>query len=334
MAWDGFVTPFQEFYSLIVNDPNGQWSLLVEYGIGVPQKNKHLGRAILSATMWEEGKEPLTIINDFDLTRHDIVHTDQFIAIGSASFLSLAEANGHVRDKNATIRWEIAFEDPVISSRIYPSLLFYQLNRSQINVFSPRLLSHATGVVYADHKKHAFKNIRLQQSHHYTKNILAKWSYASCISFHEDNEAFFEALRIVKTIGKMQLPMHFFRLKIGDHVFEANGLTKSMTNSSDFDGHVWRFQFTKSHHRFEGQLVLQPAKTVEKSFLVPGMPQQIMQQSTQARLVIKISERHKGSWQFVKELTSDHAFVQIATDNDQTGQNHGKTQKEEKQIAL
>jgi len=308
LVWDGHTYPFHEAYYLIINDPKTTWSLWIRYTLcnvsPTKSSNSHHNVASLWATYIDKQGTKIAVKNNFELSKHDIVHTDQFISIGG-SFLSLAESVGSVQKGKDCIKWEINFEDPVTSLRIFPNSLFYHLSRPKTKFVQPRLVSHATGQFYVNHRRKEVNRCRVHQAHSYGTGLSHGWAWANCIHFKEDSQAYFEALSLKTGFGKrLRKSLNLFCLCMDGKKYYANTLTKMFFNKSKYDFDSWHMEFTKSGFKFVCVVRRDPRLTAGLLLDGPNGEKKYSYLSMLASIEIKVYKYHKGSWQYYKTLSS------------------------------
>lgn len=308
LAWDGLRQPFVEVYYLILNDTNGKWALKLSYEFHLPSERFEGGMATLRAIYSSVDGEQIVLSQDFDMGVHDVIHADKFIQIENST-LSLADCYGGVQNGKQSIKWEIGFEDPVLSSRFYPYQFFYEDNMPpDMKFVLPRQFGFATGSLYINHKKVELFRSRVHQGHYYGPRLQPGWAFLSCLSFKEDSESFLHALSSTHQFGKRWIrPFHLFSLMMEGEMFTVNSLAKAFVlNRSYHDDKIWNFHFQKRGFRFEGCLWRDSSHIVKTECLGPEDEIYDVQTSQLANLDIKVFKRKRGSWYDYKRLTSQN----------------------------
>lgn len=320
LVWDGHSHPFYEAYYLIISHPKNPWALWLRYTLthAAPHKyetkNENENVACLCAIYMEKSGRQVALKNTYELSKHDIVHTDQFIAIGG-SCLSLAEATGSVQNGKDCIKWELSFEDPVQSLRIYPGGLFYHLGQPSTKFVQPRLVSAARGTFYVNHEKKELRPGRVHQGHLWGRTLSKRWAWANCLHFKEDSEAWFQALSIETGVGPVSRSLNFFCLSMEGKKFNANSALKMLLNKSDYDDFHWHLRFTKSHFRFDCHIEREARLTAGIALSGPGGEKRYSYLSPFARMEIKVYKNIRGRWQYYKTLSAENGatFETVAT---------------------
>ena len=312
LAWDGRGQPFYELYPLQVNDTNGEWALWLSYGFTLPSLDHPGGLAVLTANYLEKGAEKICLRHEVDLITNDVVHADQFIQIGDAN-LSLADANGEITSpvkksgtltgKN-TIKWELTFEDPVMSSRLYPHRILYKSGYPAMKFLTPRLFGFVTGTVFVNHKKIKLFRDRVMQGHFYGSGQPTDLASASCCHFREDTTAYFEGLSMDWPIGKFKKLVSFFTIHLEGEDYSANSLLKALwQNKSEHDFDSWKASFESKGFRFDVTIRRDPNLTIPLKNVTPQATVHFYE-SPLADLDIKVFRRRRGIWQEDRLLTA------------------------------
>lgn len=306
LAWDGIKQPFYEVYYLKINDAAGKWGLWLRYSFTTPAPGSSNGIASLWAIYTEKGGEKIAIKQDYDMGTHDVVHADQFIQIDQSN-LSLADCTGGVKSAKDVIKWELTFEDPVVSSRLYPHALFYETSFPPSKMVSPRLLGFVTGTIYVNHKKIKLFRDRVHQGHVFGTAFAPSWTWANCVDFREDTEAYFEGLSANVPLGRGKLtrPLSLFAVGMAGERFAANSLIKmAWQNKSDADFTTWNATFEKSGYRFECLIRRRPEDMLGLTYDGPNAEKLFCYASLISDIEIKVLKRRRGAWQDYKLLTA------------------------------
>jgi hypothetical protein len=306
LVWDGIKQPFYEVYYLKINDADGQWGLWLRYSFTTPALGSPNGIASLWAIYTEKGGEKIVIRQDYDMGKHDVVHADQFIQIDNSN-LSLADCVGSINNDQDSIKWELIFEDPVVSSRLYPHAFLYESSFPPSKIVSPRLLGFVTGTIYVNHKKIKLFRNRVHQGHVFGTAFAPSWTWANCIDFREDTEAYFEGLsaRVPLARGKLTRPFSLFSVGMEGERFAANSLIKmAWLNKSDTDFTTWSAAFEKSGYRFECLIHRRPEDVLGLTYDGPNAEKLFCYASLLSDIEIKVFKRRRGSWQDYKLLTA------------------------------
>lgn len=306
LVWDGNRRPFYESYYLKINDSNAKWSLWLRYTFAVPVPGHAAGLASLWAVYMDEGGSKVALKQDYDMAVYDVVHADEFIRIGDSS-LSLAGASGGIVTGKDTVKWELDFEDPVQSLRLYPNPLFYETPFPAAKFMTPRLSGFVTGTIFVNHKKITLKRERVHQGHVFGTTPARHWAWANCIDFREDSSAYFEALSGRLAVGRKKIlrPCHLFCVGMDGKRFLANSIIKMLwQNRSHYDFDGWHCEFEKSGYRFECSVRRDPARTAGLLYAGPAEEIRHAYVTMMADAEIKVYKRRRGVWQDYKLLTS------------------------------
>ncbi|OVE81008.1 hypothetical protein BVY03_04950 [bacterium K02(2017)] len=312
LIWDGQLSPFYESYDIVLHNFNQSWSLWLRYALCHQASNKKINQAKLMASFSKEGQPVESLSQSFELEKLEIMHTDRFISINGAS-LSLSESMGEVKIPNQNIKWEIYFEDPVVSLRVLPKLFLYHLNLPPAKFVQPRIKTFCSGQVFINHKKYEFKKLPVYQSHTYGNKFPAQWYRANCINFNEDENAIFEGLsQLIKFKNKELCWLKYFCLQMEGKRYYANSLIKMFTNKSNASPDKWEFEFKKGGYKFMGVIYRQKASTIN---IDPAYSTSTHQYTAfKSSIEINVYKKIKGNWTHYKTLSSkDNCCFEWAT---------------------
>lgn len=310
LVWDGRQHPFFETYTLVLNHPQKNWSLWVKYLINNPDASSKNGRASVCAGFLDENGQKLSLKEDYELIKHDIVHANQFISIRDSS-LSLADAMGCVQQKQNCIKWELGFEDPVISNRPYPNSWFYRLAIPRTKFVTPRLKSHVSGQIYVNNQKKELSHLKVHQNHHFGEGLTQNWAKVHCIHFKDNPEAYFEALTIVPSVKNRHLrPLHFVRLNFQGESYQTNYLMKMILNQGKVSNDRLEIDFKSKGLRFECSVKRLKHKTFGCQHKAPNKNFYYTYLCPKSEIDIKIFKPNKGKDELIKHLSSSDAVFE------------------------
>lgn len=304
LVWDGVKRPFHEVYHVQINDTNGRWGFSAELALNHPEDFSDPGTSSVTACFQERGLEAVQLRQDYDLSTHDVVHADEFIHIDKSS-LSLAECTGGVTVEKQTIKWELVFEDPVLSFRPCPWNFIFPPRMVPARVFVPRVIGFVSGNIYVDHRKFSFTRARVSQSHHHGSRLPDQLTRVSCLSFVEDPEAFFEGQTCVLRTQKRRFgPLTLGCMGLEGKLYPFNSLWRVLTvNRSTTNEVAWNARYRHSGYEFLCR--------------VQGLEEPVMRQSRGptgetgrirrfllADAEIEVRRKHRGRWQDYKLLTA------------------------------
>ncbi len=329
MIWDGITRPFFEAYYLKIVDPDTKWSLFVRYSFSTSTAHNQSDKASLWAIYISNGGQKTVLKESFDLQKHEIVHTNQFISIGN-SFLSLAEAVGSVHKNKECIKWELVFEDPVISARLLPYTPLYHLKLLKTKVIQPRMLGFVSGDIYINGKKFNVGRTRAHQGHLYGNSYFHHWAWVNCIDFKEDSEAYFEALSLkvpllkvpllkVPLLKKRALTLNFFTICMDGKKYFANSLMKALFfNKSRYNNKSWEAEFACRGYKFVCQTKRDPLFTAGLRYEGPNAAVAYCYHSPLATIEITVYKRKRGQWQYYKTLSAQKkcSFETVSSQKD------------------
>lgn len=295
-VWDGKERPFFENYFLKICDPFSEWSLCLYFFIDCPPDSIHPGISLVFAGYVTAQGEKVLVQNDYDLSLHDVVHADPFLRI-QENILTLADCTGCVRQEKNMIKWDLRFEDPVLSARPIPKI-FQKF--SKIRFFLPRFLCFVSGDIYVNHKKHSLNRVRATQGHMAGSRVPSSFSLIHCIDFPDDPLAYFEALCWPTPLKEAR----FFRVGMEGREFRAESLDQVFwKNRFSRESDRWQWQFFSGGFRFDGKIT-SPSR-FQFEFAFPGGTKPLKSQNTMmADLEIEVFKKHRGRWQEYKQLKS------------------------------
>jgi hypothetical protein len=279
--------------------------LWLRYDFAVPTKLHGGGTASLEAVYVDRDGTKIALKKDFDMGVYEVMHAEDFIRIGDAGF-SLAGCSGEIVGDKDTLRWELGFEDPVVSLRLYPYSFLYSGSFPRTKYCAPRLLGFVTGTVFVNHRKITLFRSRVHQGHIYGTALAHTWAWANCTEFREDSEAYFEALTArVPVGGKPLRPLSLFCIGMEGRQFCSNSILKMFwwnKSHPDFDG--WRGEFEKGGFRFEFSIKRDSNETVGVAYHGPNGETRYCYNNLMADIEIKVKKRRRGFWQDYKFMTA------------------------------
>lgn len=296
LAWTTHKKPFYETYYIKINHPQGEWALWFKYSL-YTLPDKPVGVAEILAIFTDKAGKKICVKEIFNLEEYDIVHSHQLIAVGN-SWLSLAEAIGSARENKKSIHWELRFEDPVICARLFPRESLYTLPFLKTKFVQPRMLGFVSGNVYINGFKLELHRFRVHQGHAYGPAPITNISWANCIDFNEDSEAFFEALS-TKTNLWPKLPLNLVLIGMENNIFHTHSAKNMLWGCRSYpNGDSWEFCFSESGYKFDGIITREDLHTtmIDKNHT----------HSTMANVSIKVHKNERGKWKYHKSLTAQH----------------------------
>lgn len=303
LVWDGVKRPFFEFYHVHLNDTNGRWALFLEFAINSPANPREPGCSSLSASYVDQNGERLLLRRDYELATHDVVHADEFIRIDNNS-LSLAECVGGLQEGKRLIKWELSFEDPILSFRPYSRLWINRLPLVPSKIFLPRLVGFVSGNIFVDHHKFTLQRARVSQAHVYGRSLVENWSRATCLNFQEDSEAFFEAQSCqIRFRNRLLKPLSLFYVGMEGQIFRADSLWRmACFNQSELHENQWRASFQKGGYRFDCRIT-RSTETPRREFLGPSGAACGIVDGLLADVEVHVSRKQRGLWRGHKMLS-------------------------------
>jgi len=301
LVWQSGLNPFYEVYYLKLNGPD--WSFWARYTLSTSLPAHPGGAASVWAIFTDANGTKRAAKNTFDLSVHDVHHTEHFIQIGP-SYLSLAEAIGQVEDAATPFKWDLAFEDPVTSLRLYPNALYYWLPFPRTKFTEPRLSTFVTGTLYVGDKKFSVQRAKCHQAHLWGEAYANDWSWANCIDFPDDESAFFEGLSARVPLGNsLSPPMSLFCVGFDEQIFRATSLCKSLwRNGSKVSGDEWQIRFISGLHRFDVQISRDPKLTAGVRYDGPNGEVRFCHNNGLANIEMIVSKLGLKGWREIAKL--------------------------------
>ena len=305
LVWDPSKHPFYEAYLINIIHPKAKWSLMLRYTLTVSTTTSFPKTASLWGVFIDEGGGKTVVKENFDMDKHDVVHTNRFISIGG-SYFSLAEVVGSVNAKKTCLKWEFVFEDPVISLRPFASDLPGEYRLKKINFLVPRLVGFASGACFIDGYKKELSRSRIYQNHFYGSSFLHNWSWVNCVNFKEDSEAYLEAYSIKIPFWKNKhLTLKYYYLCMDGKKFFSQSLFKALfCNKMLAESLRWSGSFKKKGYKFIINIKRSPSLTAGIPYEAPNKAPAFCYHSSLANIEIKAYKRHKRTWQYYKTLSA------------------------------
>lgn len=305
LMWNGKTKPFYEVYYIKWGDAQGKWSLWLRYTLSTSAPNRPDGVASVWAIFVDKEGHKTALKNHYDLLSHDIMHADTFIQIDK-SYLSIAEAVGEIKTDKKFIQWNIQFEDPILSRRLYPYAWMYRAPFPKTKFVEPRFWGFASGTIIINEKKITVQRQRIHQAHLYGTELSPSWTWAHCIDFQEDSEAYFEGLAASLKIGSRQTrPLHLFLIGFEGKEFAANSFFDVFwQNRSTLGFESWQVEFKKHGYKFDVTITREPRLISGLRYDGPRGEIRYCYNSMMADIVIQAQRRKNGPWYHYKTLTS------------------------------
>jgi len=269
IRWDGKKNPFYEIYYLKLVDPVQGWSFWARYTLLIPKGAGDQGQASLWAIFTQQNAEPncIALKKNFPLTKLDPFHSQHFIQLHD-NFLSLGGAHGAMEDSDHHIQWNFQFEDPSVSSCLYPYNFLYSFPIPKTKFLEPRLTTKMSGRLVIDGRLFKVEKHPGHQAHIWGTEYAKRWAWANCTGFKEDETAVFEGLTAEIAVGPIGTPPMslFYFIFEGKH-YRANGLRCWFSNKSDYNLGEWRLSAQCLGLKFEGVIKRDFATVVGVEYL-------------------------------------------------------------------
>jgi hypothetical protein len=157
------------------------------------------------------------------------------------------------------------------------------------------MLGFVSGNIYINGFKLELRRFRIHQGHVFGPKPLKNTSWANCIDFDEDSEAFFEMLSTKSDLCKF--PLHLILIGMDGQIFHTQTIKNMLWGCrSHRNDHSWEFGFSQSGYKFDGIITRDPELT---NRLSPSH-----YHSTMAHASIKVHKKDKGRWKYYKSLTA------------------------------
>ncbi|EKD51727.1 MAG: hypothetical protein ACD_62C00189G0002 [uncultured bacterium] len=305
LVWDGTKRPFFESYYLNATSQDAKWGTLLRYTLSTSTAKQVGDTATVLCLFVDSQGNKVVAKESFDLLKHDIVHSDRFISLGS-SYLSISEMAGSAQDKKVCIKWDITFEDPVISSRLTSPGILYHRWFANTKFLQPRALGYGSGTLYVDGHKKELKRARLHQGHLYGTAYTQNWIQGNCESFQEDSEAFFNAVSFKRLyLKKFSRTLTLCAIGMEGKKFVATSPVQALfCNKTSYADNTWTLQFTCRGYRFICRLKRRPELTAGVRHSGINGSQAYFYHCPLADVEIKVYKKNRGAWLFYKTLSA------------------------------
>lgn len=317
LQWTGREKPFHEIYFLKLSDPNRGFSLWVRYTVTIPVGLKKPPSATLWGFFHQLGKAPIALKKTVLLSEKDIFHHNHFIEL-EGGYLSLDTSEGFLKEGAHTLSWKLNFEDPDVSTCLYPYGWMYSGKFPKTKFVSPRVSTFVTGSIEVDHQKIDLVHHKAHQAHLWGTEYAESWAWVHCNQFTEDDSAWFEGLTAQVKVGGFKLrPLSLFRLCTEGTQYSANGLISILRNKSHSDLTHWNFEFMTQKTKFEGVVLRDIPSIVGVEYEGPQGEKRYCHNTNLAHLELKILGKRQR-WYVKKVLTSpgQASFETVGTDLD------------------
>ncbi|MBI4411150.1 MAG: hypothetical protein HY541_01540 [Deltaproteobacteria bacterium] len=311
LRWDGKKSPFYEVYYLKITDAEKGWSFWARYTLLSPKKE--MGKA--DAAIWGifsrlSGQarlgNPATVAlkQIHPLFRIDPFHSERFIQI-QENFLSLDAAVGELADSDHEIRWDLRFEDPTLSTALYPYPFLYRFPFPKTKFLEPRLSTHVSGRLTVDRETISLNHHRAHQAHLWGSAYARRWVWGNCNQFSEDPSAVFEGVVAQIKLGPIPSPpLALFYFIVEGREYRANSIVQWIKNDSTHDLLTWQFSAECGEVKFAGTVSRDIAAIAGVEYQGPNGERRYCHSSMFADMRLEMYRRQNKEWILAKHLTA------------------------------
>lgn len=303
LRWDGDKAPFYETYYIKFCDPKNEWSFWARYTVNIPHPNTGVApMAALWAFFKEQNHELVAFKQEFPLVDLDIFHKQSFIQIGE-SCLSLDGCKGFIFEGNEEVQWELNFEDPTLSVKMFPHSLLYRLPFPKSKFMQPRASTFVTGYLNINGRRINLEHQAAHQAHIWGTAYADNWAWAHCNQFAEDESFSFEGLSAQVELGQKLSPrLGLFYFNFEDRLYPANSMLKWIKNAGYHDQNRWTFCCTSGELKFDGVITRDFRDVIPVMYKGPKLEKRYCHSTMMGDVSIKISKRKKSGWVDYKTL--------------------------------
>jgi hypothetical protein len=211
-----------------------------------------------------------------------------------------------VQSGKTHFKWDLTFEDPVQSLRLYPSALFYRLAIPKTKFVEPRLSGFVTGTLYINDRKISLQRAKIHQAHIYGTGYANDWAWANCIDFNEDPSASFEALSARIPLGTHLSPyLTLACIHLDGRTYHANSVPKMLVfNKSKYNYETWKMRFRSGWHRFHVRITRDPDLIAGVAYHGPNGEERFCFNTMMSDIEVRIEKLSAHGWQLDRVLTA------------------------------
>lgn len=303
LRYNNSSNPFYEIYYLKLVDPQAKWSFWARYTLLIPKS----GRA--TANLWgiyhEPDGESIALKRTLLLADTDIFHRERFIQMGD-SFLTLASAVGGLENSDHHLRWDFTFEDPTLSSRLFPYRWMYSFPFPKTKFLEPRLTTFVSGNLHVDRRALSLEHVRAHQAHIWGTHYAKRWVWGHCDSFIGSPGTVFEGLVAQIGPGPLSLPpLPLFCLIYEGKTYWANGFMNWVTNKSTHDLHHWQFEARDRAIKIVGRVKRRGEDIVGVEYVGPFGEKRYCHNTMMADMELDIFKKNGKTWEPTATLRSE-----------------------------
>lgn len=303
LQWDGKKNPFYEIYYLKCVDSEKRFSFWARYTLLIPQKKDDPATASLWGIIIKKDNLPLGFKKTFLLSETDIFHGDHFIQLGDA-YLAMDSCRGALENLGHRLSWYFSFEDPTLSTALYPSL-FYRLPFPKTKFVEPRLKTFVSGMIEMDAETYAFTHMAAHQGHLWGSQYAKRWTWGNCTGFLEDPDCVFEGLVAQTAMGPFVTPpVGFFSFYWQGQFYRAVRVMGSWSKENTTDLLTWTFEIHSGPMKFAGILKRSTDQIAGVLYQGPNGEKRYCHNSMMANMKLKIFEKESGKEKLVRHLTA------------------------------
>lgn len=310
LQWHRKKRSFYEVYYLEMTDPNGEWFFWVRYTLLVPQNPLNEATASLWGVFVKKGEPPVALKKTYPLVKIDLFHRDQFIQIDKSS-LGLGDMIGILEEEGKSIEWGLHFEDPTVSSRIFPYGFLYKIPFPKTKLAEPRLTTFVTGHLRINGKQYTLEGAPAHQAHTWGTQYAKRWVWGVCHQFKEDPTAIFHGLVAqISFLGPLTSPpLTLFYFVFEGKVYKANKIPQWFTNKSRHSLFHWVFEVVCGKTKFVGELKRGQKDIVGLEYTGPREEKRYCHNTGLTDMKLTVYKKSEKKWFLYKELTAPQRAI-------------------------
>ena len=302
LVYAGQKGPFYEVYYFKTASLDGLWSFWCRYTLLIPKSGYGAREASVWGIFSAKGEKPVVIKKTFSLDQIDVWHADSHIRIED-NYLSVDRCVGCLQEDLSVMSWDLQFEDPTLSGRIYPHDFLYKGKFPKSKFVEPRLSTYISGHIKINHTKINLDHHLAHQAHIWGTQYANSWAWAHCNQFGK-NDIIFEGLTARIPLGSWSSPqLSLFHFYFDGEYFPVNKMRSWLGQNSKYDLFGWHFELDSDDLRLVGTIRRQTESIVGVTYFGPDGDKRYCHNSSRAQIELSVYKK-AASLEFLKKYES------------------------------